>query len=556
MATREQLEDALRNADAAGDTAAARQLAQAIQGGQFDDAPPPTEDPSLLGQAADVGLEFAAGVNRGVAGLVDFAASPVNAALQLAGADAQIPSVTEALAPATAGGFVEDPTVRQVAGMAGEFSAPAPPIAALSRGGDDAFELAGDLLTTGTPITKVPGQQPTAIDRIKQAIPQSPTKQKIAEKIKAEPGNVEVGKYIVNSAGRVEGDKLFTEAAKQGFDESVLAAAKGSTRVDRDKMLEMVNVLKKGRENARFASLNRPTDIAGQSLLERVKHVKSTNREAGKAVDAAAQSLKGQAVDIGEPVAQFGEKLQELGVRLVDDGKGGFKPNFDDSVLAPGDRGPMKEVVRQMSRLSRKQPDALTVHNMKKIIDNNVTFGKTKTGLGGQAEGALKEFRTGLDGALDSTFPAYNEANTVYAETINALGNLQTAAGTKLDFFGPNSDKALGTTLRRTLSNAQSRVNLIDSIDELEKVARNTGGEFSDDILSQVLFADELDKVFGAAARTSLKGQGEQIARRGAALARGDTGELTTSILGGAIDNIRGINEENAIKSIEAFLRR
>ena len=39
MATRQQLESALRNAHAAGDKSAARQLANAIQGGQYDDAP-------------------------------------------------------------------------------------------------------------------------------------------------------------------------------------------------------------------------------------------------------------------------------------------------------------------------------------------------------------------------------------------------------------------------------------------------------------------------------------------------------------------------------------
>lgn len=45
MATREQLETALRNADAAGDEKAARRLAQAIRSGEFDQAQAPTEQP-------------------------------------------------------------------------------------------------------------------------------------------------------------------------------------------------------------------------------------------------------------------------------------------------------------------------------------------------------------------------------------------------------------------------------------------------------------------------------------------------------------------------------
>jgi hypothetical protein len=64
--------------------------------------------------------EFAAGVNRGATGLVDFAASLPNAAMQVAGIDSQIPSLTKAMAPATQGNFMQEGIGRDVVRAAGE----------------------------------------------------------------------------------------------------------------------------------------------------------------------------------------------------------------------------------------------------------------------------------------------------------------------------------------------------------------------------------------------------------------------------------------------------
>lgn len=118
MATKERLEQALRNADKAGDVAAAKRIAAAIRNREYDDAPP--EEKGMIESAADVALEGMAAVNRGAAGIVDFAATPVNAALELAGSDARVPSIVSTLAPATQGNFMEQGIGRDVVRAAGE----------------------------------------------------------------------------------------------------------------------------------------------------------------------------------------------------------------------------------------------------------------------------------------------------------------------------------------------------------------------------------------------------------------------------------------------------
>lgn len=80
MATLERLEEALRKAHAAGDTAAAKRFAQAIREGEYEGAQ--TQEPSMLDRAADTGLgrvvtEATSAVNRGALGAVDFLGTPV-----------------------------------------------------------------------------------------------------------------------------------------------------------------------------------------------------------------------------------------------------------------------------------------------------------------------------------------------------------------------------------------------------------------------------------------------------------------------------------------------
>lgn len=158
MPTREQLETALVNADRAGDTNAARQLANAIKAGQFDQgvqdepqAQPPREgseisdmggnipdrDTGVLDTVRGAALDFMAGVNRGVIDLVDIPAEVINAATQLAGYDPKIPRLKDQplIQEGTRGGFSDIPEVAQAAGLAGEFAAPGVSIGASRASG-------------------------------------------------------------------------------------------------------------------------------------------------------------------------------------------------------------------------------------------------------------------------------------------------------------------------------------------------------------------------------------------------------------------------------------
>lgn len=311
----------------------------------------------------------------------------------------------------------------------------------------------------------------------------------------------------------------------------------------------MIKTLEKGKGDPKFQAINRPADVAGDSLVRKIDFLQSNKNQAGMQLGRIAKNLKGKEVDIDEPVQKFFDDAGELGVTFGDD----LKPNFEGSDIET--IAPAKKLIRDIALKIKRNPtpDALDAHKFKKFIDEVVTFGKTAQGLGGQTERVAKKLRAGINDSLSGQFSKYKEANVRFSETITAIEALQKAAGKKVDFFGPNADKALGTVLRRLESNAQSRVPLMDAIKNVEIVAQKFGGAFDDDVLTQTLFADELEAVFGGVARTSLKGQVSGAVQD---VAQATLPGLAIKAVGKGLEAARGINEKNALKAIKELLKQ
>lgn len=422
--------------------------------------------------------------------------------------------------------------------------------------GERAFEITGDPLIATVAFTS-PEIVGSLIPVTKMVKTRSALKTKIADQIKSGATDKTLARYMVTGSGKLKGDTVAKETIKQGFDQGVIAAVKGSSKLDRTKMAKMVEVMEKGKGNALFALKNRPSDIAGDSLLKRVQFIKKTNRDAGNKINIAAKSLKGQKVDFKKPIDNFMESLDEMGIGLSKDLKPIFRGSDIEGLAGP--ESAIKNIIQRLSKVRRgTSPDAFDLHRMKRFIDENVTYGKAGEGLKGKTERVLKRLRADLDETLDSNFPNYNEANTIYSDTVRSLDALQDVAGKKMDLFGPNADKAVGTLLRRMLSNAQSRVNLVDAVDDLGVISKKYGANFGDDISTQMLFVDELDSVFGPVARTSLAGETAKGIKKGAEAVTGQrtvTGAAIEAVAAGA-EKLRGISQENAFKSIKELLER
>lgn len=139
MATREEYLSIAEQALQEGDEATA--MAAMDEAEKLSSEQP--KERGLLQQAGDVALEGMAAVNRGAAGIVDFAATPVNAALELAGSDARVPSLVSALSPATQGNFMEDGLGRDVVRSAGEAVPGALAVGGVLRAGAQSLPAMG-----------------------------------------------------------------------------------------------------------------------------------------------------------------------------------------------------------------------------------------------------------------------------------------------------------------------------------------------------------------------------------------------------------------------------
>lgn len=400
---------------------------------------------------------------------------------------------------------------------------------------------------------------PAAVAWARGTTLQTPVKQKIAKMIEEGSTAKVTAKYKIDPTAKVREkmtvgapklvkDRAAIEAMTQGFDEGVVATVKASSPSDKIAMNKMVNIMQRAKDDARYAATNRPSDVVGDSLMKRFKVVYKANRQAGKKLDAVAKSLKGERADSTPAANTFMDDLDNMGITVDDEGL-----NFANSDIADLD-GPINAITRVYNKLRVGSQDAYDLHKLKKFIDEGVSYGKGgDKGLTGKAEGIIKGLRRNIDGILDEKFSAYNRVNTKYAETRGVIDDFQGIAGKKMDLTGPNAEKAVGTLMRRIMSNTQSRVNLLDSINNIEGMAVKHGGKFGDDLLSQVMFADELDRVFGTVARTSLQGQVSQAVERTARTAISPR-EEAVGLIGKTAEKMRGINEEGAFKSIKALL--
>lgn len=361
-----------------------------------------------------------------------------------------------------------------------------------------------------------------------------------------------VAKYKLEGS-KVVNDPLAKEAIKQGFDEGNVSIIKGASTADKSKFSKAVDILEKGQTDPKYKAVNRPSDVIGDSVLERFKVVNNANKAAGKQLDVVAKGLQGKQANPTPAVQAFIDDLDDLGVQF----KNG-KAVYSGSQIE-GLKEPQKIIDLVVKRMNSVSDDAYEMHKLKKFIDEQVTFGKTSGGLTGRSESILKGLRTNLDDILDNTFTDYNQVNTTYATTRNAIDDFMTSAGSRFDPTAKNANARVGTLARRILSNAQSRTEVLNAMQNLQDVAEANGGKFADDIVSQTVFVNDLERMFGTNAPTSLAGEvtkGVQRAKTVTGKLRQSEGlfDLALDLGAEGIEKARGIDEEGAIKAIRALL--
>lgn len=465
--------------------------------------------------------------------------------------------------------------VGQIAATVGGAVIPSIPSALKAVAGKVAKQIASPgagIKEQGAPVTVeqlrlgyTPSDAPTvqeSLQSIKATIGEkiSPENQQLIKRqISQNPDSVETVKFRLSGTQAVP-DNEAVSAINQGWKDGAIASIKAASDKDRTAMLQMLNKFKMGEKSEVYRTLNRPADILGDTVQARIDFLDATNKQAGKDLNKIVNTrLAGQQVDFDSPINQFLTDLADSRIKVNLNKNGIAKVNLKGSTIE-GDTAAENLLNIILERFSKTDvPDARRVHEAKQFIDTKVSYGKINpaNALTTKAENIVKGLRANLNEALGNSFPDYKAANAKYSDTITALEDMQKAAGTSINFDSANANKALGTAMRKLTSNYSTRVSLIDSLDQANQVSAKYGMKLDDDIVSQLIFVNELDRMFGAAAQTSLKGQvAEGVLGTGVDIARGRIAERAFDLLAEKAENLRGINKENAVKSMEELLKR
>jgi len=487
--------------------------------------------------------EAAGGLTRGVAAIPDFfidaANTLVNAvnenpALAAAGSAilepifgarediGQIPRVQETLEDVTGGAF-----------GARDFMEPGLARTVVQEGGEFVPAMA-TLVTAGRQVATRTAQE------LSEAAAREAARVSGFQRV----GDTRAVRQTISEAGEVVTDPSARAAIRQGFGEGVIAQVKAASKKTKERMRRMVKTTQQGLTNEAFAAKNRPADVAGETVANRIAGIARVNKRAGAGINREAKKLANQRADFSPASTRFLDDLEEIGVSVGDDLKVNLRGSDIEDIA-----GAEKMLNTVLRRLSDVGDNALQGHRLKRFIDEQVSFGKRgKEGLSGTVERVLKGLRRNVDGVLDDAFPAYRKENEIFAETREVLDLFQDAAGKSINLESANVAKQIGTLSRRLFSNVQSRVKLLDAVEGLDTVAAKHGIDVSDDVVALARFADELDNVFKPAARTSLRAE---VAKAG--VTEGRAG-VTRKLAERGVERLMRINDQEALKAIKAVL--
>lgn len=334
-------------------------------------------------------------------------------------------------------------------------------------------------------------------------------------------------------------------AIKQGFDEGLIAMIREASPVDRQKMLKSLEITEKSKRNLRYGMDERASNIAGRSIMDRYKIVKSRNTEAGESIGRYAKNnMQSTIVDVEPSVEAFRAGLDDMGIVIKDD----LTLDFSNASIEnlSGIENFLSNIVKRMS--SNRKMTAYEVHQFKKFIDAQVSYGKVQEGLSGKAESIVKDLRYNLNKMLGDEFPEYGALNKTYSESIDAINELQRLVP-RADLSSDDAAKQVGILLRRLDSNAASQSQVEEMVGALDDLGNKYGGSFTDDVKTQVKFAYELDKIFGTTRSGSMSGQiGEALANSPR------TSTAASELARIAAEKLRGVNQKAAFESMQELL--
>lgn len=362
----------------------------------------------------------------------------------------------------------------------------------------------------------------------------------------------------------LEKDPVSIEALKQGFEPGLVQMVKTANPATRFNMLRMLGKMENLKTNLSGANENRPLNIVGDSLGKRLINLRDVANQRTKDLNnIVIKDLRGKQIDTNIVANRLSDALDKYDIVLKRDADGKIYADYDNSMIVkdPKSQKYINDVIDLLPQ-DVTSIDAVTAHKIKRQFDALINYGSTEAGgLTDAGKNVMKDVRIGLNDSIRSVSPEYAAVNDDLTQLIGAFNSIQDAVGKKVNIFDPDMNaRTLGQEMRTLITNYKRGPMLEQAIKQIDDASVKYGVKADDNLADLVMFANALDKQFGAAVRGGFQGTMDAAMERAGKMSRSDADVTLTGAAFEAgkagINKLRNINEQAAFKSLEDLIRR
>jgi hypothetical protein len=359
----------------------------------------------------------------------------------------------------------------------------------------------------------------------------------------------------LDDAGKVVDDSFALEAIRQGVGKGDVATIKNASLETLRRMDKMLKTRRINESRSRSVLDMRPSDQAGYAAMQRFSHVRRSANAAKNELDNIARTNLGRkSVNTDDVVNNLLGELKSLDVS-VDMSSGVPRVNYAGSMIVK-DKASQRIINNVIDLMAEPSvPNALRAHKLKRQLDMMIDYQKkSRGGLTEAGRNIAKSVRRSLNKSIREVDADYAQVNDRLSLALDAMDGFQRSLGPSIDVWSDGATGAIGTNLRKLLSNYSTRDNLVQGLAGLDDAARQLGGSFSDDVGDLVIFAKTLDDRFGATARNSFSGDIQSSIKHAT---RGWEGvkNMAADYAAKTIHDARGINDQAAMKALDDLIK-
>lgn len=273
------------------------------------------------------------------------------------------------------------------------------------------------------------------------------------------------------------------------------------TSDDKKYVNQMINMIDDTVTKAEFR--NRPVDIIGRQLNEKMQGVGDLRKKAADRMNQAVNSMQqqGMKIDVNDAFGQFIRGLNDTGLTITR-GKDGFKISGTRAGIKFGDGINKSDVEALLNSYKGGKMSVKEAHELKRDAQKVAAYNTlaVKNAPDTRLNNAIKALASNLNGEIRPLSKAYAEGNDLLSSTQDSWESAIKMTG-GMDLDSRYVDARLGIAGKRLAQNFNNRADVLQTIDDLDTALMNNGVEINTDLANQVQALGVLEQIFRTESR-------------------------------------------------------